>query len=100
MYFTFSKNPINRIKIWFWNKLEEYFRKVWQKNTRYYVQCRICGEILRSANTDYSPIEAGWDRMKNHSIWICHRCMSHRNFKPYIDKIDEDERRVWEQIES
>ena len=81
MYFTFSKNPIDRIKIWIWNKREKY-----------------SSETLRSADTDFSPIEAGWDRMKDHPTWICHRCISHRNFKPYIKRIDEDERRAWEQI--
>ena len=43
----------------------------------------------------YSPMQCGWAKLDKYT-YICHSCLCHRNFRPYIEQIDEDERKFWE----
>ena len=64
----------------------------------HHVECRICGATLRTDKCSYSPEECGWGRVDKW-VWVCHRCLCHRDFKPYIPQIDEDERKKWSHVE-
>lgn len=61
----------------------------------YHVECCICGRVLRSDECDYSPEEGGW-RKADKWTWICHKCLCHRDYKPYVKQVDEDEEAAWE----
>lgn len=87
-----------KLKDWIWitshNLYERWTHYVWNHGN-YRVKCRICGDRMWSYQEWYSPEECGWESTK-HGKWICHRCLAHRNFKPYIQKADEDERKLWQ----
>ena len=92
MIITFSNNPIDRFRCWLSNKYEDLTQFRWQlKHHR--IECHICGEVLDSTETKFSPEQCGWKRIRKqwYKPWICHNCLEHRNFKPYIKKIDEKE---------
>lgn len=95
MVFTFSRNPIDRLEVWLMNKHEEYTHYVFNKKP-HRVTCKICGAVLSSEKKESpSPEECGWRRIEHKHGWICHMCDAHRNFKPYIDLVDFDERILW-----
>lgn len=57
--------------------------------------CIICGVKVRSKTCKVCPEQLGWVKLQRtypfeRRKWICHQCSSHRNFKPYIEQIDED----------
>jgi hypothetical protein len=91
----FSNNPIDEIKTLAHNTTEGLSRLFWLIGKKKKVQCTICGDVLDSRKDMYSPMQCGWGRI-DHYTWICHRCLQHRDFTPYIEQIDEDERRLWE----
>lgn len=92
MQICFSDNPINKLSCWLYNKYEEFTQFRWQlKHHR--IECRICGDVLDSNDTKFSPEQCGWKRLKDqlYKPWICHKCLEHTNFKPYIKMIKEAE---------
>ena len=99
MIFTFDNNPISRLDCFLHNKMEDLSRVHWLMGKRKEVECRICGDKLDSRKDMYSPMQCGWKRIGKYT-WVCHRCLDHRNFRPYIEQIDEDERKLWETNES
>lgn len=80
----------DRFICFIYNKYEDYTKYIWNRK-RYIVKCRICGDILDSKYDKYSPEQCGWKKLKNdkYQPWICHQCLSHRNFKPFIHLIDK-----------
>ena len=97
MMFTPSSNPIDKLSCWIYNKKEDLSRVIWLMGKHKKVKCKICGKVLDSWTDTYSPMQCGWHRLGN--IWFCHRCLEHRNFKPYIEQIDADEDRLWKEME-
>lgn len=96
MQFSFSRNPIINIKCWLSNEYEKLTQIRWiMKHHR--VICHICGDVLDSAETPYSPEQCGWKRLNSewHKPWVCHTCLEHRNFKPFIKEIDKREEDLW-----
>lgn len=92
MQICFSNNPIDKLSCWLNNKYEEFTQFRWQlKHHR--VECRICGDVLDSNEIKFSPEQCGWKRLKDqlYKPWICHTCLEHINFKPYIRMIKEAE---------
>ena len=79
---------------WKDNKYEEFTHWYWNKK-HHNVKCHICGEVLDSTKTPYSPEECGWVNIGHdkwsRKKWICHMCDAHRNFPRYIKLIDLDE---------
>ena len=92
MVFTFSNNPIDRLGCWIENKKEELSRVKWRMGKHKKIECRICGDILDSRKDIWSPEQCGWHKVNKYT-WICHRCMDHRNFRPFIEMIDEADRK-------
>lgn len=90
MQIIFSNNPISKMQCWLNNTYEKLTQIRW-KCKHHYIQCHICGEILDSREVSYSPEQCGWKRLKDqwYKPWICHRCLEHRDFKPYINEIDQ-----------
>lgn len=86
-------NPIDYLFMTISNLKERLTRIQWRFRP-HHVVCRICGEVLRSDQDKYSPEECGWGKIDKWT-WICHSCLCHRDFKPYIPQIDEDERKKW-----
>lgn len=72
------------------NKYEKFTHWYWNRKP-HCVTCSICRKTLRSNETDISPEEYGWKCTKDGWNWICHRCLNHRDFKPYIRQTDIDE---------
>ena len=99
MQFSLSNNPIDKLSCWMHNKREKLSQVKWIIGKHKEVECRICGDKLNNYIDMYSPMQCGWKRIGKY-IWICHSCLDHRNFKPYIEQIDEDERKLWEKNES
>lgn len=97
MVFTFNNNPIDKLYCWVENKKEDISRVCWLTGKRKKVECRICGNILDSYKDIWSPEQCGWHRVNKYS-WICHRCFDHRNFRPFIEMIDEADRKTWEEV--
>lgn len=97
MQFTFSNNPIDRLSCWLHNKKEDLSGIVWLKGKQKQVECRICGDVLDSKKDIYSPMQCGWHKVDKYNNWICHRCFDHRNFIPFIEMIDEAERKECEE---
>ena len=97
MIYTFSYNPIIRFKCWLANKRLEHADKIWNSGL-HNVRCRICNATMSSDECDFSPQNAGWGKIENRRIWICHRCLDHRDFTPYIKQVDQDEEEVWRKI--
>lgn len=95
MQFTLSNNPIDKLSCWIHNKKEKLSQVKWNMGEHKEVECRICGNKLNSYTDMYSPMQCGWHKVNKYS-WICHRCFDHRDFRPYIEQIDEDERKLWE----
>lgn len=96
MQITLSKNPIINIKCWLGNEYEKLTQIRW-KREHHRVVCRICGDVLDSTKDPYSPEECGWYRLKGRIFrpWICHKCLCHRNFQPFIKDIDKCEEDFW-----
>ena len=97
MQFTFSNNPIDRLSCWLHNKKEDLSRVQWLKGKRKEVECRICGKVLDSSKDPYSPMQCGWHKVDKYNNWICHNCFDHRDFRPFIEMIDEENRKEWEE---
>lgn len=97
MVFTFNNNPIDKLGCWIANKKEELSRVNWLMGKHKKIECRICGDILDSRKDIWSPEQCGWHKVNKYT-WICHRCMDHRNFRPFIEMIDEADRKHWENI--
>jgi len=51
---------------------------------------------MRSNIDKYSPEECGWEMTKHSHFWICHRCLCHRDYTPYVKQADEEEYKKWE----
>ena len=96
MRITFSNNPIDHIQCWLSNKYEDYTQYVWNKK-HHRVTCRICGDVLDSNKEKYSPEQCGWKKINGYTYktWICHRCLEHRDFKPFIKEIDKQKEELW-----
>ena len=97
MQFTFSNNPIDKLICKIHNTREDLSRVKWLMGKRKKVECHICGKVLDSWKDMYSPEQCGWFRI-NKYMWICHSCIGHRNFRPFIEMIDEAERKAWEEV--
>jgi len=95
MKITLNNNPIDRLSCFFHNKIEELSRVHWLMGKHKKIECKICGATLDSYRDTFSPMQCGWRKITKYK-WICHRCLDHRDFTPYINQIDEDERRIWE----
>lgn len=95
MQFSMSDNPIDKLGCYLHNKKEDLSRVVWLMGKHKKIECRICGKVLDSWHDVYSPMQCGWVRITKYK-WICHSCLDHRDFRPYIKQIDEDERVRWE----
>lgn len=93
MVFYLGTDLRGRLSCWLENKYEQWTHHVWLSKP-HHVNCKICGGTMRSDREKFSPEEAGWKHVDY--FWICHRCLEHRDFKPYIKQIDEDERKLWE----
>lgn len=96
MVFTFNNNPIDKLVCWFYNTKEDISQVLWRKGKHKTAKCRICGKILDSHKDEYSPMQCGWHKVTKYS-WICHSCFDHRNFIPFIEMIDEADRKYWEE---
>lgn len=80
------------------SNLKERLTRIQWRFRPHHVDCRICGATLRSDKCPYSPEECGWGKI-NKWTWVCHRCLCHRDFKPYIPQIDEYERKKLSHVE-
>lgn len=96
MKVSFNSNLINQLQCTIDNKLEDLSRIQWLIGKRKKIECKICGETLDSIKDVYSPRQYGWKCIDKYT-WICHSCLCHRNFKPYIKKIDDNEHKEWEE---
>ena len=92
MRFTFDNNPISRLECFLYNKMEDLSRVHWLMGKTKKVECRICGDKLDSRKDIYSPKQCGWKKIDKFT-YVCHRCLDHRDFRPYIKQIDEEERK-------
>ena len=92
MRISFSDTLKNRFLCWASNKYEDYTMYIWNKR-RHRATCRICGDVLDSRVDAHSPEQCGWKKIRGelYNPWICHRCLCHRDFKPFIDTIDKQE---------
>ena len=97
MQFTLSNNPRDKLDCWLHNKREDLSGIIWSKGKQKTVECRICGDVLDSKKDLYSPTQRGWHKVDKYSNWICHNCFDHRNFVPFIEMIDEENRKEWEE---
>lgn len=95
MQISISNNPLDKLSCWIYNKTEELSQVRWIMGKHKECECRICGNKLDNRRDMYSPMQCGWMRVGKYR-YICHRCLEHRNFKPYIEQIDEDERKLLE----
>ena len=97
MRVTFSGNIVNKLGCWLSNLREAYTYTVWNKKP-HKATCVICKDTIRSqSDMSYSPEQCGWERINKYQ-YICHRCLCHRNFVPYIQQVDKDEDEAWEKI--
>ena len=96
MQISLSNNPIDKLDCFLHNKIEELSRVMWLMGKRKKVKCRICGDVLDSYKDMYSPMQAGWKRVGKYT-WVCHNCLEHRNFRPFIEAIDEADRKRHEE---
>ena len=96
MRFSFSNDPISRFECFLYNKTEDLSRVHWLMGKTKEVECRICGDKLNNRKDMYSPKQCGWKKADKFT-WVCHRCLDHRNFIPFIKMIDEAERKEWEE---
>ena len=97
MMFTFSSNPIDKLRCVIYNKTEEISEFFWHNGKHKQIECHICGDKLDSYKDLYSPIQCGWEKINKYR-WICHKCLGHRNFKPYIEMIDADEEKFYNEM--
>lgn len=84
-------NAYENFTYWYWNKKPHH------------VRCRICGKVKSSIpqiNETFSPEQCGWEQTKDGQFWICHDCLCHRDFKPYIKQVDIDEIERWKKLEN
>lgn len=95
MIFTTSNNPIVKLSCYLENKKEELSRVQWLMGKHKKIECRICRGTLDSYKDVFSPVQCGWKQIDKY-IWICHKCLDHRDFTPYIKQIDETERKAFE----
>ena len=98
MKFTISNNPIDKLSCWIYNKKEELSQVKWITGKHKECECRICGDKLDNRKDMYSPMQCGWVRIGKYT-WICHSCLCHRNYRPYVEKVYEDERKLWEKTD-
>lgn len=95
MQISLSNNPIDKLSCWIHNKKEELSQVKWIMGHHKECECRICGDKLNNRRDMYSPMQCGWERVGH--TYICHSCLSHRNFKPFIEMIDEADRKFYEE---
>lgn len=98
MVLTFSKNPLVRLSCWIDNKREEWSGHIW-KSKAHHAFCVICGKKISSCEWEFSPEESGWERLGKSKKWVCHQCIWSRDFTPFIEIIDEAERKKYEGID-
>lgn len=98
MQISISNNPIDKLDCFLHNKKEELSRVIWLMGEHKKVECKICGDVLDSYKDVFSPMQCGWQRISKYR-WVCHRCLEHRNFRPFIEAVDEEERKLWEESE-
>lgn len=96
MQISFSNNPIDRLSCAIHNKIEELSRVHWLMGKHKKIECRICRGTMDSWKNIYSPMQCGWKKINKYT-WICHQCLDHRDFTPYIEQIDEAERKAFEE---
>lgn len=96
MQFSLNNNLIDKLSCWVHNKKEELSQVKWIMGKHKECECRICGDKLNNRRDMYSPMQCGWHRVTKYS-WICHRCFDHRNFIPFIEAIDEAEKKEWDE---
>lgn len=97
MQISLSNNPLDKLDCFLHNKKEELSRVIWLMGERKKVKCRICGDVMDSYKDVWSPMQAGWHKVDKYNNWICHNCFDHRNFMPFIEAIDEADRKYWEE---
>lgn len=97
MQISISNNPIAKLSCYLHNKKEDLSQLYWINGKRKKVECRICGRVLDSWKDKYSPMQCGWHKVDKYNNWICHRCFDHRDFSPFIDMIDEENNKWWEE---
>ena len=97
MQFTFSNNPIDKLYCWIHNKREELSQVKWIMGNHKEIECGICRKKLDNWKDMYSPMQCGWHKIDKYT-WICHSCLYHRDFEPFIEMIDEAHRKHWEEI--
>jgi len=95
MRVSMNSNPIDKLSCIIHNKIEELSRVHWLMGKHKKIECRICGTILDSYRETFSPMQCGWGKINKYT-WICHKCLDHRDFTPYIEQIDEAERKAFE----
>ena len=96
MVFNLDKsNIISTAYVTALNTYEKFTHWYWNRKP-HHVTCNICYKTLRSDECEYSPEECGWKCSKDGWVWVCHQCLYHRDFRPYIEQVDEDERKIWE----
>lgn len=98
MKFTISNNPIDKLSCWIYNKKEELSQVKWIMGEHKECECRICGGKLDNWKDMYSPMQCGWRKVDKYT-WICHSCLCHRNYRPYVEQVDEDERKLWKKTD-
>lgn len=82
MVFYFGNNPIEKFKTKLINKYEDRTQKIWLSKP-HYIQCKLCGDKMRSDKDIYSPEQCGWKKLKVKKFggrnwgWICHSCDGH-----------------------
>lgn len=85
MYITFSNKLIDNILCKIDNLKEDWARFTWHRK-HHNVRCQICDEVLDSNKTYWGPKDCGWGQIRGTKMWICHQCLCHRDFKPYIEQ--------------
>ena len=96
MQISLSNNPLDKLDCFLHNKTEELSRVIWLMGEQKKAECRICGDVMDSYKDVFSPTQAGWRRIGKYT-WVCHNCLEHRNFRPFIKIVDEADRKYWEE---
>ena len=81
-------------KIWFYKERlkENLSDRIW-KMGRDSINCIICGQEL-NPKQDPSPYCCGWKMIDRYS-WICHQCLDHYDYTPYVNLAEIDESILW-----
>ena len=84
----------DKISVAFDNWWEEKFTPWYWNRKPHHVRCVICDETMNSRDQKWSPEMAGWKQTKD-GWWICHSCLFHRNFVPFMRAVDYAEDDAW-----